>query len=46
MYAAPSDWNLLQSKLKLQNLLSLDHFKTVIQQMEDDSVICDCFKCF
>ncbi len=35
MYDAPTDWNLLQSKLKLQNLLSLDHFKTVIRQMED-----------
>uniref|UniRef100_A0A8C2CVR7 Sodium channel protein n=1 Tax=Cyprinus carpio TaxID=7962 RepID=A0A8C2CVR7_CYPCA len=32
--------NLLQSKLKLNNLLSLDHFKTVMWQMEDDSVIC------
>ncbi len=41
MYAAPSDWN-----LKLQKLLSLDHFKTVIQQIEDDSMICNCFKCF
>ncbi len=39
MYAAPSDWNLLQ--LKLQNLLSLDHFKTVIRQMEIDSMICN-----
>ncbi len=39
MYAAPTDWNLLQSKLKLQNLLSLDHFKTVIRQMEIDSTI-------
>ncbi len=43
MYAAPTDWNLLQSKLKLQNLLSLDHFKTVIRQMETDSTICNCF---
>ncbi len=39
MYAAPADWNLLQSKLKLQNLLSLDYFKTVIRQMEIDSTI-------
>ncbi len=46
MCAAPANWNLLQSKLKLQYLLSLDHFKTVIRQMEDDSMICNCFKCF
>ncbi len=39
MYAAPTDWNLLQSKLKLQNLLSLGHFKTVIRQIEIDSTI-------
>ncbi len=39
MYASPTDWNLLQSKLKLQNLLYLDHFKTVIRQMEIDSTI-------
>ncbi len=43
MYAAPSDWNPLQSKLKLQNKPSLDNFKTVIQHMEDDSMICNCF---
>ncbi len=43
MYAAPTDWNLLQSNLKLQNLLSLDHFKTIIQQMQIDSMICNCF---
>ncbi len=36
MHAAPTDWNLLQSKLKLQNVLSLDPFTTVIQQMEDE----------
>ncbi len=39
MYASPTDWNLLQSKLKLQNVLYLDHFKTVIRQMEIDSTI-------
>ncbi len=35
-YAAPTDCNLLQSNLKLQNLQSLDHFKTVIRQMKID----------
>ncbi len=40
MYAALSDWNLLQSKL--QNLMSLDHFKRVIWQMEIDSTTCNC----
>ncbi len=28
---------------QIQNLLSLDHFKTVIRQMETDSTICNCF---
>ncbi len=45
MHATPSDWNLLKSKLKLQNLQSLDHFKTGVRQMEADSEICNCFKC-
>ncbi len=40
MYAAPSDWNHLQSNLKLQ---SLTLFKRVIRQMEIDSMTCNCF---
>ncbi len=43
MYAAPSDWNHLQSNVKLQSLMSLDHFKRVIWQMEIDSTTCNCF---
>ncbi len=44
IYAAPSDWNLPQSNLKFQSLLSLDHFKRVILQMEFDSTTSNCFK--
>ncbi len=43
MYAAPSDWNHLQSDLKLQSLMYLDHFERVIRQMEIDSMTCNCF---
>ncbi len=43
IYAAPSDWNHLQSNLKLQSLMSLDLFKRVILQMEIDSMTCNCF---
>ncbi len=37
MYTAPSDGNILQSKL-----LNMDHFKTVILQIEIDLTICNC----
>jgi len=47
MYAAPFEWNLLQTKLKLQTLLPLQHFKSIIRSLEVDSqLICNCFKCF
>ncbi len=40
IYAVPSDWNHLQSNLKLQSLMSLDLFRRVIRQMEIDSMTC------
>jgi len=43
MYAAPFDWNAIQTKLKLENLLTLDHFKSVIRRMEADQTLCNCF---
>jgi len=43
MYAAPFDWNALQTKLKFENLLTLDRFKSVIQRMEADQTLCNCF---
>jgi len=43
MYAAPFDWNALQTNLKLENLLTLDRFKSVIQRMEADQTLCNYF---
>jgi len=46
MYAAPFEWNLLQMKLKLQTLEPMEHFKTIIHSLEEDSLICNCFNVF
>ncbi len=43
-YAAPSDWNSLQMKLQLNQLLvSLSKFKTLLRPIENDLMICKCF---
>ncbi len=42
-YAAPSDWNSLQIKLRLNQLVSLSNFKTLLCAIENDLMICKCF---
>ncbi len=42
-YAAPSDWNSLQMKLQLNQLVSLSKFKTLLRPIENDLMICKCF---
>ncbi len=40
----PSDWNSLQMKLQLNQLLvSLSKFKTLLRPIENDLMICKCF---
>uniref|UniRef100_A0A8C2EK04 Reverse transcriptase domain-containing protein n=1 Tax=Cyprinus carpio TaxID=7962 RepID=A0A8C2EK04_CYPCA len=43
MYAAPFEWNSIQTKLKLQTLLPMEHFKSITRSLEEDSLICNCF---
>ncbi len=42
-YAAPSDWNSLQMKLRLNQLVSLCQFKTLLRTIENGLMICKCF---
>lgn len=42
-YTTTSDWNRFQTELRLHNLVSLSHFKTVICILENKLMTCKCF---
>ena len=44
-YAAPTAWNSLQEKLKLENLVSYGQFKGLVKNLEADTIgNCTCFQ--
>ncbi len=45
-YAAPSAWNQLQNDLNLQELVSLDTFEVILNDLAADTSGCRCFECF
>lgn len=42
-YAAASDWNLLQTEMKLKNLVSCGHFKYFLNNHQSNLMVCKCF---
>ncbi len=42
-YAALSDWNFLQMKLRLNQLVPTRYFKTLLSGLEKDLEMCKCF---
>lgn len=42
-FAAPTTWNILQSELKLQSLVSLNAFKGMINPIISKLLECKCF---
>ncbi len=43
-YAAPSDWNFLQMKWRLNQLVPIRYYKTLLYGLEKDmEIVCYCF---
>ena len=43
VYSAPLAWNMLQNDLKLNELISLNAFKSKMKELQTDSLRCQCF---
>ena len=43
MYSAPLDWNALQITFKLEELVPIGVFKSLMKDFEADSLTCQCF---
>ncbi|CDQ73488.1 unnamed protein product [Oncorhynchus mykiss] len=43
MYSAPSSWNTLQNTFKLEELVRIGVFKSLMKDFEVDSLTCQCF---
>lgn len=43
MYSAPSSWNTLQNTFKLEELVPIGVFKSLMKDFEADSLTCQCF---
>ncbi len=43
-YAAPFDWNQLQDKLCLKQLVSLNYFRCILKDLVEESPDCKCFE--